>query len=81
MQGKPVYDRGGDGDGWGRGATEADIHGGCALILYVFAAEHIPIYGTNLISVVSPKMLKFDAIIQYKSFSTMQTVFSRTASK
>lgn len=34
----------------------------CARIHHIFVVEHIPASGTDLISVVSPKMLKWDAI-------------------
>lgn len=34
----------------------------CALILHYFVIEHIPASGVNLISVLSPIMLKRDAM-------------------
>lgn len=47
---------------------------GCALILRLFAVEHIPTTGTALIEVISP-MLKWDVIPQSKSFNPCKGPF------
>lgn len=54
---------------------------GCALILHVFSIEHIPMSGTNLIGVAITRLLKWDAITEHKSFSTLQGCFMRRPSK
>lgn len=48
---------------------------GCAFILHIFSVKHIPVSGKDLMNVVSLRMLKWDAITQHKSFSSIRTVF------
>lgn len=52
---------------------------GCALILHYVALEHIPASGVDLVSVVSLRMLKWEAMISYKTLRAAQKVFSGAA--
>lgn len=45
---------------------------GCAMILHYFALEHIPTSRIDLIGVVTPRVLKWDTIIQYKTLRAVQ---------
>lgn len=49
---------------------------GCAL--HGFAVEHISAFGMNLIRVISLRILRWDAITQYKSLSVVERVFWAT---
>lgn len=50
------------------------------MILHYFALEHIPASGVDLVSAVSPRMLKWEATPQYKTLRATQKAFS-SASK
>lgn len=54
---------------------------GCALILYYFVVEHIPASEIDLVSVVSPRMLKWETIPQYKTLRAVQKVFFGASKK
>lgn len=49
---------------------------GCPLLLHYFALEHIPDCGKDLVSVVSPRMLKWAPIPQFKALKFTQEAFS-----
>lgn len=55
------------GGGGGELKSKSVYMAGCALILHYFVVEHIPAFRTDLISVVSPRMLKWDVMPQYQT--------------
>lgn len=80
MQRKPDSNQGIHSCGWGRDEAQCDIHGKmCFKSFILFVLRTSPISGTDLISIVSPNMLKWDAVSQNKSLRTVQRALSRTA--
>lgn len=52
---------------------------GLALILHLFVVEHIPAFGTNLIGVVSSRMLQSHVIPKQMSLKFVDRAFPGTA--